>query len=68
MSDQNDSTSIYVLAMFESEEKAREREHDPRRREGLQVLNAMLGEVLAGPPEFVDLKILDEITMPSCQA
>lgn len=64
MSDQKDATSIYVLAVFESQEKAREREQDPRRTEGLKVLNAMMAEVLAGPPEFVDLEVLDEITMP----
>ena len=65
--DQKDSTSIYVLAVFESEEKARAREQDPRRTEGLQTLNAMLAEVLAGPPEFVDLEVMDEIRMPSSE-
>jgi quinol monooxygenase YgiN len=62
MRDQQDPTAIYVLSVFESEEKARAREQDPRRAEGLQTLNAMMAEVLAGPPEFVDLEVLDEIT------
>jgi quinol monooxygenase YgiN len=63
MRDQQDSTVIYVLSVFESEEKARVREQDPRRTEGLQKLNTMMAEVFAGPPEFVDLEVLDEITV-----
>lgn len=65
MQDQHDPTVAYVLSVFESEEKARVREQDPRRTEGLQKLNAMMGEVLVGPPEFVNLDVVDEITMPS---
>ena len=34
MQDTKDADSAYVLALFESEEKARDREHDPRRAEG----------------------------------
>ncbi|HZU12076.1 MAG TPA: hypothetical protein VFB58_04485 [Chloroflexota bacterium] len=62
MRDQRDPDAIYVLSVFESEEKARAPEQDPRRAEGLQKLNALMAEVLAGPPEFVDLEVLDEIT------
>ena len=48
--------------MFDSEEKARARERDPRREEGLQAVRATLAEVLAGPVEFVDLTVADEWT------
>ena len=67
MRDQRDPTSIYVLALFESEERSRVREQDPRRQEGLRTLQAMMAEVFTSPPEFVDLEVLDEITLPSSQ-
>ena len=68
LSDQRDPTSVYGLALFESEEKARAREHDPRREQAQAVLTAMMAEVLAGPPAFVDLEVLTESTLPSHQA
>ena len=34
MQDQNDPSRVYMLVVFESEEKARERENDPRRAGG----------------------------------
>ena len=36
MKDQSDPSQVYVLVVFESEEKARAREQDPRRQEGLK--------------------------------
>jgi len=60
MHDQDNPDSVYVLAMFESEEKARERERDPRRAEGQQRVQAFLAGALAGPPEFVDLVVTTE--------
>lgn len=57
MHDQNDPDSVYVLAMFESEEKARERERDPRRADSQQDVQAFLADVLVAPPEFVDLTV-----------
>ena len=36
MQDQKDPSRVYMLVVFESEEKARERENDPRREEGLE--------------------------------
>ena len=36
MQDQKDADQFYTLVVFESEEKARARERDPRRQEGLQ--------------------------------
>jgi quinol monooxygenase YgiN len=58
MRSQADPNVVYVLVLFESEEKAREREHDPRRQQGLERIRAALGDVLDGPPEFFDLNVL----------
>ncbi len=62
MQDQKDPDQFYTLVVFETEEKARARERDPRRQEGLQVLRAMLADRLAGPPEFTDLAVSEEWT------
>jgi hypothetical protein len=62
MRDQKDPDQLYTLVVFESEEKARERERDPRRQEGLQAVRAMLADVLAAPPEFTDLAVVEEWT------
>ena len=62
MQDQKDPDHFYTLVVFESEEKARARERDPRRQEGLQVLRGMLADRLAGPPEFTDLAVVEEWT------
>ena len=62
MQDQKDPDQFFTLVVFESEEKARARERDPRRQEGLQVLRAMLADRLAGPPEFADLAVVEEWT------
>jgi hypothetical protein len=53
---------VYTLVVFESEEKARAREQDPQRQERLQVARATMTEILAGPPEFTDLTVLEEWT------
>jgi hypothetical protein len=60
MRSQADPTVVYALVVFDSEEKARAREHDPRRREGLEGIRAAMGNVLDGPPEFFDLDVLQE--------
>jgi len=62
MQDQKNPDQFYTLVLFESEEKARARERDPRRQEGLQALRAMLADILAGPPEFTDLAVVEEWT------
>ena len=61
MQDQKDPARVLVLVVFESEEKARARESDPRRQEGVQALRASLGEVLAAAPEYVDLDVLADL-------
>jgi hypothetical protein len=62
MRDQKDPSQAYILAVFESEEKARAREQDPRRQEGLQAMQATMADIVAGPPEFVDLTVAEEWT------
>jgi quinol monooxygenase YgiN len=61
MQDQNDPSRVYMLVVFESEEKARARENDPRRQEGLQAARETMAEIFDGAPEFVDLTVLDEM-------
>ena len=60
MRDQNDPSRVYMLVVFESEEKARARENDPRRKEALQTARATMAEVLDDNWEFVDLTVVSE--------
>ena len=60
MTDQHDPGKAYLLVVFESEEKARERENDPRRQEGLQEARATMMDIFDGTPEFTDLTVVDE--------
>lgn len=60
MRDQQDPDQYYTLVVFESEEMARAREADPRREEGLQALRAQLADILAGPPRFHDLDVVED--------
>jgi quinol monooxygenase YgiN len=62
MQDQKNPDQFYALVVFESEDKARARERDPRRQEGLQALRAMLADILAAPAEFTDLAVVEEWT------
>jgi len=61
MRDQNDPSQVYLLVVFESEEKARAREQDPRRHEALESVQTLMAEVFEGPPEFVDLTVLQDV-------
>lgn len=58
MRNQADPTEAFAVVVFESEEKARAREEDPRRQEPLQRIRAAIGDVLNGPPEFFDCDVL----------
>ena len=58
--DQKDPSRIYHMVVFESEEKAREREQDERREAGLTAARATMAEIFDGPPEFVDLTVIEE--------
>ena len=62
MRDQSDPSQVYVLVVFESEEKARAREQDPRRQEGLKPAQAALAEIFDGPREFVDLTVVQDVS------
>ena len=62
MRDQGDPAALYTLVVFESEEKARAREQDPRRQERLQAAREIMAGILDGAPEFTDLEVVDEWT------
>jgi heme-degrading monooxygenase HmoA len=55
---QSDPSDVFVVVVMESEERARERERDPRRQEGLVGIRNLLGGVLEGPPEFFDCDVV----------
>jgi quinol monooxygenase YgiN len=57
MRDINDPSLVYTLVVFENEEKARARENDPRRQEGLVAVRAAMAEIFDGAPQFVDLTV-----------
>jgi quinol monooxygenase YgiN len=58
--DQKDPSRMYMLVIFESEEKARAREQDERRQEGLAAARATMAEVFVGAPEFIDLVVVSD--------
>jgi hypothetical protein len=60
LQDQKDPSRAYMLVVFESEERARARENDPRRQEGLQAARAVMQEIFDGAPDFVDLTVVEE--------
>ena len=62
MHDQKDPCQVYTLVVFQSEDKARAREQDPRRHEALQAARAMMADIFDGPPQFTDLTVADEWT------
>ena len=62
MRDQKDPRSFYTLVIFESEDKARAREKDPRRQEAMEVVRATFADALESPPEFVDLTDIQDVS------
>lgn len=58
MRSQRDPSQMFVLVLFDSEEKARAREQDPRRQDALMQIRSAMGDVLDGPPEFFDLDVV----------
>jgi quinol monooxygenase YgiN len=58
--DTKDPSRVTMFVVFESEEKARERENDSRRQEGLQAARATMMEIFEGAPEFTDLTVVDD--------
>jgi quinol monooxygenase YgiN len=61
MRDQKDPSRVYLLVVFENEEKARAREQDPRRQEVLGEVSALMAQIFEGPPEFIDLTVLKDL-------
>ena len=61
MQDQHDPTRVFTLVVFDSEQSARERENDPRRTAGLHEVRAAMADMFDGPPEFVDLVVVNEL-------
>ncbi|MDQ1685682.1 MAG: hypothetical protein QOC82_2419 [Frankiaceae bacterium] len=49
-----------MIVTFESEEKARLREQDPARQEGLAKAREIMADIFEGPPEFIDLNVVAE--------
>ncbi len=62
MHDQNDPAKVYILVVFETEDKARARENDPKREDALGDARALMAEIFDGPPAFVDLTVVGEYT------
>jgi quinol monooxygenase YgiN len=62
MREQDDPNSLLMLVVFESEEKARARENDPRRAEALASARATMAEIFDGAPSFTDLTVAEEYT------
>ena len=60
MRDQKDPQCVYFHVVFESEEKARARENDPRRQEGLTAARATMAQIFDGAPEFIDLDVVSD--------
>ncbi|HEY7917138.1 MAG TPA: hypothetical protein VIC86_09190 [Acidimicrobiales bacterium] len=58
--DAKDPSRVIMFVVFESEEKARERENDSRRQEGLQAARMTMMEIFEGAPEFTDLTVVDD--------
>ena len=58
--DDKDPRRIYNIVFFDSEDKARQRERDPRREEKLQTARATMADIFEGPAEFVDLTVIED--------
>ena len=60
--DQNDPSSVYMVVVFESEEKARIRESDEERQADLEPARQLMGEIFEGPVEFTNLDIVADFS------
>ena len=58
--DSKDPSRVIMFVVFESEEKARERENDSPRQEGLTGARTTMMEIFEGGPEFMDLIVVDD--------
>jgi len=62
MHDQQDPSRFRMMVVFENEAKARARENDPRREAGLEAVRATMAKVFEGPPEYLALTVLGEMS------
>ena len=60
MTEREDPRQVHILVVFESEEKAREREDDPRRQGALVPVREKMAAIFEGPPAFTDLTVVVE--------
>jgi heme-degrading monooxygenase HmoA len=58
--DSKDPSRVIMFVVFESEEKARERENDAGRHADLTDARTTMMEIFDGPPEFTDLTVVDD--------
>lgn len=58
MTERGDPRQVKVLVVFQSEEQARAREHDPRRRDALVPVRQKMAQIFEGPPSFTDLTVV----------
>jgi hypothetical protein len=57
--DQDDPSRFYIVPLFRSQEEARAREADPRRVEATATIQSLLRDILAEPPQFTDLDVIE---------
>ena len=60
--DQDDPSNVYMIVVFESEEKARIREADTARQTQLEPARQIMSEIFEGPVEFLNLDVVAEHT------
>ncbi|HEV3327815.1 MAG TPA: hypothetical protein VGZ33_00320 [Acidimicrobiales bacterium] len=58
LQDVADPSAAQFLIVFESEERAREREQDPRRAPGLEDLRTTMADLYDGPPVFTEFNVV----------
>jgi quinol monooxygenase YgiN len=59
--DENDPSRVYILVVFESEDRAREQ--DEQRQQGLEAARATMAEIFDARPEFVDLAVVNDFVV-----
>jgi hypothetical protein len=60
MRDDNDLRRVFLLVIFESQEKASALENDPQQQEAVRALREAMSEIFDGRPEYAGLTIVDE--------
>jgi hypothetical protein len=60
--DPTDPGQVHALVVFESEDKARAREQDPRRQQRRHAARALMAGIFGGPPEFTGRRVAEERT------